>query len=687
MEDQTNNHNHNHNLNEIINVESNAELIHIQETDLIRSDEKNDQKNQIFEEKNPKDFDEEYIQKINDELFKKKTGLNLSWKFHYFKRWNETFKGEEALLWLVMHKSLNEKEALYILNLMIRKGFICDIQSPEDRAHEFNRSAYYHKNTASDSVLQHYIDQDSDLQLDYYNCHYLGQSGFVSLHAPKHEILSNDLINNHSEKKKEEEEGEKEEDNSNITKQEKQQILVKALTQNRTLFKSFHLSQHLFNFRDIADSVGRKISSSSHPIHINPHLIFRSSSISRAGSAITLSQASNILLYFSHHLHIKTIIDFRNQNEKDSDPNDDLVEKFYPTIHYAHVYQDLFDVFPEITNETIQNGLDSTLSSLNLFQLHGHHSSFHILPHSSSLPQRYKTTKHHLLRHRMKKQLKRSNKNRNLALQQIEQNEAKLKKMNEKYSETQKRFNIPLITSSVKLSGMFWSSSSKRLKLSLCNPIAKSNARKSKFIENSMNNLGLAGLNRLILIYAGPAVVKVLRIISDERNWPILYHCSSGKDRTGIITALILSVIGVERRDIIEDYRISEDCLEEIIVLIRSEDKEQGLKEEFSRTPERVMEETLNWVEAVWGSIGEYLNMFGFTPDEQNKLKNLLTTKPEPNHELPLLEPKDQLQQQQQQIQDKIGGGMRERRRLRKWRREKIKRAKETAMDVGYESA
>ena len=44
---------------------------------------------------------------------------------------------------------------------------------------------------------------------------------------------------------------------------------------------------------------------------------------------------------------------------------------------------------------------------------------------------------------------------------------------------------------------------------------------------------------------------------------PVLYHCSAGKDRTGVATALLLSVLGVPRETIIRDYLLSAQYVEE----------------------------------------------------------------------------------------------------------------------------
>ena len=43
---------------------------------------------------------------------------------------------------------------------------------------------------------------------------------------------------------------------------------------------------------------------------------------------------------------------------------------------------------------------------------------------------------------------------------------------------------------------------------------------------------------------------------------PLVFHCSAGKDRTGIAAALILSCLGVPRKRIIEDYLLSNTAVD-----------------------------------------------------------------------------------------------------------------------------
>lgn len=50
---------------------------------------------------------------------------------------------------------------------------------------------------------------------------------------------------------------------------------------------------------------------------------------------------------------------------------------------------------------------------------------------------------------------------------------------------------------------------------------------------------------------------EFFRIISDRENLPALFHCSAGKDRTGLAAALFLAALGAARELIFHDYLLS----------------------------------------------------------------------------------------------------------------------------------
>jgi protein-tyrosine phosphatase len=58
-----------------------------------------------------------------------------------------------------------------------------------------------------------------------------------------------------------------------------------------------------------------------------------------------------------------------------------------------------------------------------------------------------------------------------------------------------------------------------------------------------------------------PLFKEVLEVLLSPERCPVLIHCHVGKDRTGIVCALILSALGAERQLIIEDYMKSNEAL------------------------------------------------------------------------------------------------------------------------------
>lgn len=53
----------------------------------------------------------------------------------------------------------------------------------------------------------------------------------------------------------------------------------------------------------------------------------------------------------------------------------------------------------------------------------------------------------------------------------------------------------------------------------------------------------------------------LFHILQDKTNLPLLYHCSAGKDRAGMATALILFSLGIPEQTIIQDYMLSRKYL------------------------------------------------------------------------------------------------------------------------------
>jgi len=64
-----------------------------------------------------------------------------------------------------------------------------------------------------------------------------------------------------------------------------------------------------------------------------------------------------------------------------------------------------------------------------------------------------------------------------------------------------------------------------------------------------------------ILDASAPACRQIVELLSSGEGSPILIHCFAGKDRTGIMVALILLALGTDRQLIIDDFMKSNDAL------------------------------------------------------------------------------------------------------------------------------
>src|SRR4029079_11322798 len=68
-----------------------------------------------------------------------------------------------------------------------------------------------------------------------------------------------------------------------------------------------------------------------------------------------------------------------------------------------------------------------------------------------------------------------------------------------------------------------------------------------------------AGVYIDMLDRLAPEMREVLERAVDAVERPLLFHCAAGKDRTGVIAAVLLGVLGVAEADIVEDYELTTD--------------------------------------------------------------------------------------------------------------------------------
>ena len=74
-----------------------------------------------------------------------------------------------------------------------------------------------------------------------------------------------------------------------------------------------------------------------------------------------------------------------------------------------------------------------------------------------------------------------------------------------------------------------------------------------------------------LLLDGTDSIGETLAMLTDPAAYPAVVHCSVGKDRTGIVMALILSLLGVADHDIVADYALSGIGTARLVLRLRDE--------------------------------------------------------------------------------------------------------------------
>ncbi|KAI8893540.1 protein-tyrosine phosphatase-like protein [Globomyces pollinis-pini] len=135
---------------------------------------------------------------------------------------------------------------------------------------------------------------------------------------------------------------------------------------------------------------------------------------------------------------------------------------------------------------------------------------------------------------------------------------------------------------------------------------------------------GLWGLNRGFIDYGTADIKRFLDIMSKPETYPVIIHCSAGKDRTGLTISLLQAISKVRRPLIVKDYSMSQELLKDDRARLIKEVGKLGLGEEFAKSEPEIMETILNYLDSEYGSLESYLASIGVDSTQQQQLANLL---------------------------------------------------------------
>lgn len=124
------------------------------------------------------------------------------------------------------------------------------------------------------------------------------------------------------------------------------------------------------------------------------------------------------------------------------------------------------------------------------------------------------------------------------------------------------------------------------------------------------------------------AVRSVLATIADAPEGAVLFHCTAGKDRTGIIAALLLGLADVEREDIVADYALTGDHIGPLVARLLDVTRSKGgdlvSHARFLRCDAPTMGAFLDHVDQRHGSIRNFMGDIGLAKGEISALHDRL---------------------------------------------------------------
>ena len=121
---------------------------------------------------------------------------------------------------------------------------------------------------------------------------------------------------------------------------------------------------------------------------------------------------------------------------------------------------------------------------------------------------------------------------------------------------------------------------------------------------------------------------EAFRVLAGTDALPAVFHCAAGKDRTGLLAALVLGALGVEAPDIVADYALTQATMERFVERIRSESTDaspiDAAPKVFFAAEPAAMTRVLDDIAQNHGSVRGFVLAIGVEADVLDRLEDLL---------------------------------------------------------------
>lgn len=134
---------------------------------------------------------------------------------------------------------------------------------------------------------------------------------------------------------------------------------------------------------------------------------------------------------------------------------------------------------------------------------------------------------------------------------------------------------------------------------------------------------------REMLTSSAPRFAEAITMLAGEAVLPAVFHCAAGKDRTGVLAALVLGALGVDSVIIADDYGLTNDAMQRLIRWAR--EHQPALAETYDRLPARfaaadpeAMKIIVGDLQQRYGSIHRYVREIGVSDGTLQSLATLV---------------------------------------------------------------
>ena len=116
----------------------------------------------------------------------------------------------------------------------------------------------------------------------------------------------------------------------------------------------------------------------------------------------------------------------------------------------------------------------------------------------------------------------------------------------------------------------------------------------------------------------GPVLTQAIEVLASAGSLPAVVHCSAGKDRTGVLSALVLAFLGVPDQTIVEDYALSAAAMDRLFERLKAEypdsvEEVERFAPAILHVAPATMEEFLESIRAAYGSYEGLAGALGVT--------------------------------------------------------------------------